>query len=250
MFLSLTHLDPAALLRRAGLAILALLAVCSLAAPAQAQSITLSARKHTIQVAVIGDSVAHDLGRGMEDLFANNRRIRVIRQTKFATGLVRTDYYDWNKVARAFLRRHKPNVIFVMIGGNDHQTIRRHGRRYDPGTKAWRVEYARLVSHFMSNFSRRHTHAKVYWVSLPPVRSAKLSAAFRTINAVYRYEAKKHGFHYLSIWKKFLVNGHYSSFGDNLHGVKRRLRMQDGQHFTEDGRLLLAHDVAHAVGLR
>ena len=250
MFMSLTHLEPATLLRRAALFFLTLAAACYLAAPAHAQTTTFAARKHTITVAVMGDSVAHDLGRGMEDLFAKDHRIRVVRQTKFATGLVRTDYYNWNKVARDFLRRHKPDVVFVMIGGNDHQTIRRHGKRYDPGTKAWRAEYARLVSHFMSNFSRKHAHAKVYWVSLPPVRAAKLSAAFRTINAIYRYEAKKHGFHYLSIWKKFLVNGHYSSFGDNLNGVKRRLRMQDGQHFTEDGRLLLAHDVARAAGLR
>ncbi len=91
---------------------------------------------------------------------------------------------------------------------------------------------------------------EVFWVSLPPVRSSRLSAAFRTINAIDRYQAKKHGFHYISVWKKFLDDGRYSSFGDNLNGVKRRLRMQDGQHFTEDGRLLLAHDVARAAGLR
>jgi uncharacterized protein len=250
MFMSLRHLETTALLNRAALLLLTLAAACYLAAPVQAQTTTFAARKHAITVAVIGDSVAHDLGRGMEDLFAKSRRVRVIRRTKFATGLVRTDYYNWNKVARAFLRRHKPDVIFIMLGGNDHQTIRRHGKRYDPGTKAWRGEYARLVSHFMRNFSSKHTHAKVYWVSLPPVRSGKLSAAFRTINAIDRYEAKKHGIHYLSIWKKFLGGGRYSSFGDNLKGVKRRLRMQDGQHFTEDGRLLLAHDVALAAGLR
>lgn len=251
MSMSLTHLEPTASLRRAGLFFLTLMAACYLAAPAQALTTTFAAREHALTVAVLGDSVAHDLGRGMEDFFAKDHRIRVIRQTKFATGLVRTDYYDWNKVARDFLRQHKPDVVFVMIGGNDHQTIRRHGQRYDPDTKAWRAEYARLVSHFMTNFSRKHTHARVYWISLPPVRSSRLSAAFRGINAIYRYEAKKHGFHYINIWKKFLdADGRYSSFGDNLNGVKRRLRMQDGKHFTEDGRLLLARDVARAAGLR
>ncbi len=250
MFMSLTHLDPAAMLRRAGLSILALLTACTLAVAAPAGSDLLSARTHPITVAVIGDSVAHDLGRGMQDLFANNKRVRVVRQTKFATGLVRTDYYNWNKVARDFLRQHKPAVIFVVIGGNDHQTIRRHGRRYDPDTSAWRAEYARLVSHFMKNFRRSHTRARVYWISLPPVRSSRLSAAYRTINAIYRRQAKKSGFYYVSVWKQFLTaKGTYSSFGDNLNGVKRRLRMDDGQHFTDDGRLLFAHEVARAAGL-
>ena len=187
----------------------------------------------------------------MQELFADNGRVRVVRQTKFATGLVRTDYYNWNEVARDFLRSHKPNVVFVVMGGNDNQTIRRHGKRYDPGTKAWRAEYTRLVSRFMNNFSRKHTRARIYWVSLPPVRSSKLSAAYRTLNGIYRRQAKRHGFHYVSIWKRFLTaKGAYSSFGDNLNGVKRRLRMDDGQHFTDDGRLLFAHDVARAVGLR
>lgn len=250
MFMSLTHLKPATALRRAGRSIFALVALCCLAAPAEAHSTALSARSQVTRIAVLGDSVAHDLGRGMQDLFINNKRVQVIRQTKFATGLVRTDYYNWNKVARDFLRRHKPDVVFVVIGGNDHQTIRRHGKRYNPDTKTWRAEYSRLVSQFMNNFSRKHTHARVYWVSLPPVRSSKLTAAYRRLNAIYRAQAKRHGFHYVSIWRKFLTaKGAYSSFGDNLNGVRRRLRMDDGQHFTEDGRLLFAHDVARAAGL-
>lgn len=250
MSLSLTHLKPAALWRSAGLSVLALFAACTLTAAAPAHSDLLSARTQPITIAVLGDSVAHDLSRGMMDLFADNQRVRVIRQTKFATGLVRTDYYNWNKVAREFLRTHKPDVIFVIMGGNDNQTIRRRGKRYDPGTKAWRAEYGRLVSRFMSNFSASHTKARVYWVSLPPVRSSKLNAAYRRLNGIYRSQAKRHGFHYVSVWKRFLTpSGAYSSFGDNLNGVKRRLRMDDGQHFTDDGRLLFAHDVARAAGL-
>ena len=250
MFLSLRHLKSAASLRRAGLSIFALLAAGTITAAAPGHSDLLSARKGPITVAVLGDSVAHDLGRGMQDLFADNHRVRVVRQTKFATGLVRTDYYNWNKVARDFLRSHKPGVVFVVMGGNDNQTIRRGGKRYDPGTKAWRAEYNRLVSRFMNNFSRKHTRARIYWVSLPPVRSSKLSAAYRRLNGIYRYQAKRHGFHYVSVWKRFLTpKGTYSSFGDNLNGVKRRLRMDDGQHFTDDGRLLFAHDIARAAGL-
>ena len=249
MLSPLTHLEPAATLRRAGILIVTLLAALSVSARAQAQTTTLAARSHKIEVAVIGDSVAHDLGRGMEDLFDSNSRVRVIRQTKFATGLVRTDYYNWNKVTRDFLRQQKPNVILIVMGGNDNQTIRRNGKRYDPGTKAWRAEYARLVSHFMNNF--KHSHAKVYWVGLPPVRSAKLTRAYRSLNHLYRREAKRHGIHYISVWNKFLTHsGAYSSFGQSLEGVRRQIRMDDGEHFTEVGRLLFASHVAHAIGLR
>ena len=249
MLSPLTHLEPAAMLRRAGLLIVTLLAALSVTARAQAQSTTLAARSHTLQVAVIGDSVAHDLGRGMEDLFADNKRVRVIRQTKFATGLVRTDYYNWNAVVRKFLKGHSPDVIVIVLGGNDRQAIRVDGQRYDALTKSWVAHYERRVSHFMNNF--KHSRAKVYWVSLPPVRSAKLTRAYRSLNHIYRREAKRHGIHYISVWDKFLTHsGAYSSFGQSLEGVRRQIRMDDGEHFTEVGRLLFASHVAHAIGLR
>lgn len=249
MALSLSHLNRSVLMRRFGVLFLILAAACFGATGAHAQARSASTHGQPIEIAVFGDSVAHDLARGMEDFFAGKPRIRVVSQTKFATGLVRTDYYDWNKVIRDFLRRHHPAVIFVVIGGNDRQTIRRHGKRYDPLTKPWFAEYDRLVAHFMDDL-KQHTRGKVYWVGLPPVRSEKMTADYRKMNRLYKREAERHGFHYVGIWKKFLDDdGEYSSFGDNLNGVRRRLRKGDGEHFTKDGRAVFASYVARAAGL-
>ena len=217
-------------------------------ASARAQT-SLSARSHHITVAVLGDSVAHDLARGMEALFEHDRRVRVIRQTRFSTGLVRTDYYDWNGVASAFMRLHNPDIVLVVIGGNDRQDIRAHGHRYDPLSKGWIVQYKHRVSRFMRHFERRGT--KVYFIGLPPVRSSSLDRAYRVINRIYKEEAHRHGFHYISIWRKFTTaGGAYTSFGDNLRGVRRQLRMNDGEHFTPAGRLVFADYVAGQTGLR
>lgn len=214
-----------------------------------AAQLALATQAHALTIAVIGDSVAHDLARGMEDLYGNNRHVRVVRQTKFATGLVRTDYYDWNAVARDFLRHHNPDLIFVVIGGNDRQALRVHGRRYSPLSKGWLREYEKRVAHFMDNIKREH--ARVYWVGLPPVRSDSLTHAYRIMNGIYRREAARHRFEYIDIWNELTTaSGAYSSFGKSLEGVKRRIRMEDGQHFTEVGRLVFAADVAKAAGLR
>jgi hypothetical protein len=249
MALSLSHLNRSALTRHFGVLLLILAAASFGATSTHAQSRSAPAPGQRMEIAVIGDSVAHDLARGMEDFFAGKPHIRVVDKTRFATGLVRTDYYDWNKVVRDFLRRHHPAVIFVVIGGNDRQTIRRQGKRYDPLTKSWFAEYDRLVAHFMDDL-KQHTRGKVYWVGLPPVRSEKMTADYRKMNRLYKREAEHHGFHYVSIWKKFLdASGEYSSFGDNLNGVRRRLRKGDGEHFTKDGRAVFASYVARAAGL-
>ena len=71
------------------------------------------------------------------------------------------------------------------------------------------------------------------------------------MNRIFKREATKHGFAYIDIWNKFHTkDGAYSSFGKSLEGVKRRIRKQDGMHFTEDGRKLFANYIARAIGLR
>lgn len=227
---------------------LAPFAARTFAVVASALCLGAAAQARPIQVAVIGDSVANDLGRGMEDLFADNRRFEVVKQTKFATGLVRTDYYDWNAVVRGFLAKHKPDAIFVVIGGNDRQPIRTAQGRFDPLTAPWLAQYERRVAHFMDTLAR--AHATVYWVGLPAVRSQEMTRDYAKMNRIFRREAARHHFKYVSIWDQFLKDGAYSSFGQSLEGVRRQLRMEDGMHFTEPGRLMLARTVAHAAGWR
>lgn len=251
MLVSLTNINHSATaLRRVAIGISTgvLLAVFTMVA-AQAQGTTLSARKQPVTVAVVGDSMANDLGNGMEDLFARRNGVQVVKKTRFATGLVRTDYFNWNTTIRDFLSHHDPDVILVLIGGNDRQPIRMDGERLDPMTRPWIIEYQRRVSQFMRNIKRER--AKVFWVGLPAVRSDALSRAYHVMNKVYRYEARRYGFKYVSIWDEFLTpSGDYTSFGRSLEGVKRRLRKNDGMHFTETGRLSLAAYIAKSIGLK
>ena len=216
---------------------------------AQAQGTTLSARKQPITIAVVGDSMANDLGNGMEDLFGRRNSVQVVKKTRFATGLVRTDYFNWNTTIRDFLSHHDPDVILVLIGGNDRQPIRTDGERLDPLTRPWITEYQRRVSQFMRHLKRER--ARVFWIGLPAVRSDSLSRAYHVMNKVYRYEARRYGFRYVSTWDEFLSpSGDYTSFGQSLEGVRRRLRQEDGMHFTETGRLSLAAYVAQKIGLQ
>jgi hypothetical protein len=228
---------------------LALTSALALSATADAEVIDLSARARAMNVAVIGDSVANDLKRGLQDLFERTPHVRVLDQTRFATGLVRTEYFNWNGTVRDFLKRQNPDAIVVVIGGNDRQPIRVNGIRLDPLSRPWLAEYERRVAHFMDTVKR--SRAKVYWVGLPAVRADKLTAAYRVMNGVYRRQAARHGFAFVDIGSKFLTpDGAYSSFGQSLEGVKRQLREDDGMHFTQAGRLLFAHYVARAIGLR
>ena len=202
----------------------------------------------SVSVAVVGDSLANDLANGMEDNFAG-KPVNVIKLTQFATGLVRTDYFNWNGTVQNALRHGDANIVIVVLGGNDHQSIRIDGRRLDPLTKEWRAEYARRVGHFMDTIGK--SRGKLYWVGLPDVRSDKLGHGYRVMNAIYKREAAKRKLKYIDIWGKFHgKDSAYSSFGMSLEGVKRQIRKDDGMHFTEAGRRVFADYVSRAIGLR
>ena len=221
MFKPLTHLKPFAALCAA------VIIAAALAFPAQARP----TRGHATTVAVIGDSVANDLGRGLQDLLGNKGHVRIVKQTRFATGLVRTDYYDWNAVAHQFLRHHRPDIV---AGGDRRQRPSGAPRARSPLRSVQQGLGRRIrhrVARFMRHFKRRH--AQVYWVSLPPVRSHTLTRAYRVINRIYRREAKRHGFHYLSVWDRFTTRRRLFVLRRKPgRRASRQLRKKDGEHFT------------------
>jgi hypothetical protein len=214
-----------------------LLAFACLGSPALA-----SARP--ITVAVLGDSIATELGRGMQALFAHSENVRVIKKTKFSTGLVRPDYFDWNRALREFLAHHDPEMIVVTLGGNDRQNIALpHHHRLDRFSKEWWRNYEGRVDHFMDILQNR-SDAKVYWLALPQVRSHQMSHDYRALNEVYRRQAKRHHITYIP------ARGAYSAYGRGVDGRRQRLRKEDGLHYTDAGSLVLAAEVARAMGLR
>ncbi len=81
----------------------------------------------TIKIVVMGDANADWLAYGLEDAFAEKPEIGIVRKHRTDSGLI---WYDrrrdseWPQVAREIIAAQKPNFVVMMIGNNDHQTIR------------------------------------------------------------------------------------------------------------------------------
>lgn len=214
---------------------------------AHAGTLALLQSSQQLRIGVVGDSMAGDLGDGMRKLLRDRDKHKVITFAKPATGLMRDDVYNWQGALKGFINKTKLNAIVVMIGGNDRQSIWLNGRRLPRGSRMWLAEYERRVAKFMTLLAQ--ADAKVYWVGLPAVRSDWMSRDYQGLNRIFHTQARKHGFTYVSTWEDFLdESGGYTSFGRSLDGVKRRLRKEDGMHFTNDGQLRLADIIAGAIG--
>jgi uncharacterized protein len=81
----------------------------------------------TTSIVVMGDANADWLAYGLEDSFSENPEIAVVRKHRTDSGLIRYDQrreLEWPQVAREIIAAEMPKFIVMMIGNNDHQTIR------------------------------------------------------------------------------------------------------------------------------
>jgi uncharacterized protein len=79
-------------------------------------------------VLLLGDGMADWLAYGLEDAYAEQFDMGVIRRHKSVSGLIRYqpkgDPADWATAAKGILATQKPDVIVVMLGLNDRVSMR------------------------------------------------------------------------------------------------------------------------------
>ena len=78
-------------------------------------------------VLVLGDAMADWLAYGLEDAYADQPEMGVIRKSKTVSGLIRYqpkgEPADWVAAAKGILATEKPDAIVVMLGLDDRGPI-------------------------------------------------------------------------------------------------------------------------------
>ena len=159
---------------------------------------------------------------------------------------MRTDSYDWNAAVGDILKDETYQVAVVMFGANDAQAIHSGKDWLKPGTDAWREVYGQRVEAFIKKL--REAKLAVYWVGLPIMRSPDQSDDAEIMNEIFREKAFINGAKFVETWSGFTDEaGRYSAYGPDMQGQVRRLRADDGVHFTMRGYLKLAHFVEKEI---
>ncbi len=192
------------------------------------------------RVLVIGDSLADGLWSGIYRAFQEDSNLDIVNHSKPSSGFVRTDAYDWNSAITDILKDETYQIAVVMFGANDNQAIRIGKDLLKPGTDAWRDAYGQRVEALIKKL--RAAAVAVYWVGLPILRSPDQSEDAEAMNEVFREKAFINGAKFIDTWGGFTdESGRYSAYGPDMSGQVRRLRDDDGVHFTMRGYLKLAH---------
>jgi len=194
------------------------------------------------RVVVIGDSMGEGLWEGVYRAFEGDPNVDVIQQSKKWTGFTNPERFDWNGEIDQILKEGNYQVAVVMFGVGEAQAIKRDGKALKIGTEEWREAYGSRIETFIKKF--RGAGLATYWVGLPVMRSPGQSEDAKKLNDLFREKAFVNGAKFIDTWEGFLdEQGRYSAYGADMQGNTKRLRANDGVHFTMRGYQKLAHFV-------
>jgi hypothetical protein len=199
-----------------------------------------------LRVLVTGDSLTESLGPTIANSAPPTVRART--DTRFGTGLVRPDFFDWASHARDQLAHDDPEVVVVALGANDGQGITLPGGTILPaGSPQWADEYRRRALAMLRIWTDGGTR-RVYWTSLPPARSGRLDGYFRQLNTAVADAARQvPGARFVDLTPELTDGGHYSDYLRDASGHTVLARTRDGVHYTLDGSRLVAEPVLAAL---
>ncbi|MDR3473072.1 MAG: DUF459 domain-containing protein [Devosia sp.] len=209
---------------------------------------TIAKADNATRVAVFGDSLAADVGKALDRLYANDPNIAVQQQAVGASGFARQDYFDWNKTIGQQIAANSFDVAVMMIGINDRQQMTLDGKAVKSLTDDWNKEYSARLVGFLSQL--RAANKPVIWIGLPPMAAPQFSDAMNQLSSLERLAAFANGAEFIDIYDKFLdENGNYAQNGPDVTGQDALMRKSDGVHFTNAGADKVAFYASQSIRL-
>lgn len=204
-------------------------------------------------VLILGDSLAATgFGALLEKKLDATEGIVCHRKGKSASGLARPDFFDWVAEAKKQIESRDPDLVVVILGGNDGQDLSR-GKHKDAkyvGWKkdGWEEEYRRRTDEFLAEISG--PERKVLWLGLPTMGISSFEKKLETIRRIQQEAVEAtEGATYLDTMP-FVSDEDGKMLTEAPVGNRRKpqqIRAEDRIHFTMAGSEYFADKVLPEV---
>lgn len=202
-------------------------------------------REHT--VLLLGDSlIATSFGEHLESRLDSHPLIRCKRRAKTSSGLARPDFFDWMEEGQREVVRHNPEVVVVILGGNDGQPLlERKGRGgVSWGKPEWEPAYRQRVESFLQVLAA--PGRRVLWLALPPTGLPRFERKLELIRRIQReaLAGREDTVHFDT--SPLFTDAKGKPLREaRVQGFRkpRALKMEDGVHFTLAGGHYFANKV-------
>jgi hypothetical protein len=191
--------------------------------------------KDPLRVLIVGDSLAEGLGFSLVNRLAATGLARATVDGRVSTGLARADYFDWPAQLSQDIEHDNPDIVVVMLGVNDSQSIVSGKSDERFGSPNWQITYRQHIDQFLAEAlaGRRH----VVWVGLPVMRSPALSNQVQALDGLYSQEVVPVPDAVYVDTRGLLADGHghFASYLPAGDGHLEQVRQPDGVHLAPAG---------------
>jgi hypothetical protein len=240
----------------------------------------------TTRILVVGDAMADWLGHGLEEAYADDPDVVVMRVVRGGAGLIpraRQDASDWLDAVPGLVAKEKADFVVMMLGLSDRSSFPEaiehpSGPASDTGSGAddrrpqaarqrnkirftrrefrsdrWRQLYAGRIDETIA--ALKPTGVPLLWVGLPPIRGPRARNDVIFLNELYRDRVESAGMTYVDVWDGFIgEDDKFNIRGPDYDGQVRQLRSLDGIYFTKAGALKLGRyterEIRHVIAAR
>ncbi len=205
-------------------------------------------------VLIVGGSLAATgVGALLERELDAHPHIEAHRKGKSASGLSRPDFFDWMAEGKRQVDLHHPDLVIVILGGNDGQDIVR--LRADDGPRVpwkddgWADAYREQVDGFLATLTS--DGAEVLWVGPPAMGMTSLEQKMRVIRDVHENAVEALGAKGIFLDTVPLVSDIEGNLLSDVPGTAaskaQKLRSEDRIHFTMAGSEYFAAQIGASV---
>ncbi len=176
------------------------------------------------RVLVVGDSLSVGIGMAMSKALDKKDGVTVYAKGKVGSGLNSPKFYNWEKHLQAFIEKENPDLVVVLIGGNDAFN--------GPGSDSWANSFKKKVDNFLQIASENNI--MVYWVGLPIMVKDDFTKKVKVANSVMESTCSAYkNCSYIETW--------------SMASDYAKLRAKDGIHFTFNGYMLLSRHIINQM---
>ena len=192
------------------------------------------------RVYVGGDSLAQGVGPALERIGTDSKLMQVQPRGVLASGLSRPDTFNW-PAEIANTERGPSEIVVLVFGANDPQTMATPSGNVEFGTPEWDTEYRRRVDEVLDTLAGK----TVVWLGLPVVGRPDLERQLIVLDRIYREAtANRKNVSFIDVRALTSSDGvSYEPYLDGGNGEQFLARTNDKVHFTVRGYDTLANAV-------